>query len=103
MGVRRRYQNLIIVAFLVLTIGVYVGRQSATTMFKGEAGPDPTGHVSVIAFRDGEIFYEYEQHNLITGNGSKLVRNFLGWDNHTGGACIYLSLSNDGDPVKTWG
>ena len=103
MGVRRRYQNLIIVAFLVLTIGVYIGRQSATTMFHGDAGPDPAGHVSVIGFRDGEIFYEYEQHNLITGNGSKHVRNFLGFANQTNVACEYLSLSNDGAPVKTWG
>lgn len=103
MGVRRRYQNLIIVAFLVLTIGVYIGRQSATTMFHGDAGPDPAGHVSVIAFRDGKIFYEYDQHNLITGNGSRHVRNFLGFANQTNVACIYLSLSNDGAPVKTWG
>ncbi len=103
MGVRRRYQNLIIVTFLVLTIGVYVGRQSATTMFHGDAGPDPAGHVSVIAFRDGEIFYKYEQHNLITGNGSKHVRNFLGFANQTNVASIHLSLSNDGAPVKTWG
>ena len=103
MGVRRRYQNLIIVAFLVLTIGVYIGRQQASTMFHGDAGPDPAGHVSVIAFRDGEIFYEYDQHNLITGNGSRYIRNFLGFANQTNVACIYLSLSNDGAPVKTWG
>ena len=103
MGVRRRYQNLIIVAFLVLTIGVYMGRRSATTMYHGEAGPDPVGHVSVIAFRDGEIFYEYDQHNLITGNGSKHVRNFLGFANQTNVACIYLSLSDDGAPSSTWG
>lgn len=103
MGVRRRYQNLIIVAFLVLTIGVYIGRQSASTMFLGNAGPDPAGHVSVIGFRDGEIFYEYDQHNLITGNGSRHIRNFLGFANQTNVACIYLSLSNDGAPAKTWG
>jgi len=103
MGVRRRYQHLIIVAFLVLTIGVYVGRQSATTMFHGEAGPDPAGHVSAIAYRDGEIFYEYDQHNIITGNGSKHIRNFMGFINETHQACIYLSLSNDASPVKTWG
>ena len=102
MGVRRRYQNLIIVAFLVLTIGIYVGRQSATTMFLGNAGPDPAGHVSVIAFRDGEIFYEYEQHNLITTIGSKHLRNFLGFANQTNAACIHISLSDDGAPATSW-
>ncbi len=102
MGVRRRYQNLIIVAFLVLTMGVYIGRQSATTMFHGDAGPDPAGHVSVIGFRDGEIFYEYEQHNLITTIGSTQLRDFLGFSNHTNAACIYLSLSDDGAPAASW-
>jgi hypothetical protein len=103
MGVRKRYQTFMIVALLVLTIGVYIGRQQATAMFHGDAGPDPAGHVSVIAFRDGEIFYEYEQHNLITGNGSKHLRNFLGFANQTNAACIYLSLSDDGAPATTWG
>lgn len=103
MGVRKRYQTFMIVALLVLSIGVYIGRQSAEASFHGDAGPDPAGHVSVIGYRDGEVFFEYDEHNLITGNGSKHIRNFLGFANQTNVACIYLSLSNDGAPVKTWG
>jgi hypothetical protein len=102
MGVRKRYQTFIIVAFLVLTIGVYIGRQQATAMFHGDAGPDPAGHVSVIGFRDGEIFYEYDDHNLITTIGSTQLRDFLGFSNHTNAACIHLSLSDDGAPAVGW-
>ena len=102
MGVRKRYQTFMIVALLVLTIGVYIGRQQATALFHGSAGPDPAGHVSVTGFRDGEIFYEYEQHNLITTIGSKHLRNFLGFNNQTDAACIYLSLSDDGAPAVGW-
>ena len=102
MGVRKRYQTFMIVALLVLTIGVYIGRQQATALFHGSAGPDPAGHVSVTGFRDGEIFYEYEQHNLITTIGSKHLRNFLGFANQTNAACIYLSLSDDGAPAVGW-
>jgi len=101
MGVRRRYQNLIIVAFLVLTIGVYIGRQSVA-MYYGTAGADPVGHVSVKAYRDGVLFYEYDDHNLIVTNGSKHVRNFLGFANQTNAACDNIALSNDATPLISW-
>lgn len=100
MGVRSKYQALVIGMLLVFTVGLCVGRQQAT-MF-GEAGADPTGHVSVKAFRDGIVFYEYDDHNLITTIGSKHIRNFLGWANQTNAASINIALSNDASPLATW-
>ncbi len=99
MGVKRKYQASIIAVLLALSIGLFVGRQQ-TSMY-GEAGADPSGHVSIKAYRDGELFYEYEDHNLITTNGSRRIRNFLGWDNETG-ATQYLSLSDDASPLVSW-
>jgi len=101
-GVRKRYQTFIIVAFLVLTIGVYIGRQQAKSTFIGKAGADPAGHVSVKAYRDGELFYEFDDHNLITTIGSTHIRDFMGGSNQSNVACIYLSLSNDGAPQTSW-
>jgi hypothetical protein len=99
MGVRRKYQVSIIAVLLALSIGIFAGRQQ--TSMTGTAGADPSGHVSIKAYRDGELFYEYEDHNLITTNGSRRIRNFLGWDNETG-ATEYLSLSNDASPLVSW-
>ncbi len=99
MGIKRKYQASIIAVLLALSIGLFVGRQQ-TSMY-GEAGADPSGHVSIKAYRDGELFYEYEDHNLITTIGSRRIRNFLGWDNETG-ATIYLALSNDATPLVGW-
>jgi hypothetical protein len=99
MGVRRKYQVSIIAVLLALSIGILAGRQQ--TSMTGTAGADPSGHVSIKAYRDGELFYEYEDHNLITTNGSRRIRNFLGWDNETG-ATEYLSLSNDASPLVSW-
>ena len=79
--------------------GIFMGRQQASMY--GEAGTDPSGHVSVKAYRDGELFYEYEDHNLITTIGSTRIRNILGWDNQTG-ATINLSLSKDATPLASW-
>ena len=100
MGVRRKYLATVIVTLLALSAGIFVGRQQ-TSMY-GEAGADPSGHVSIKAYRDGELFYEFEDHNLITTNGSRRIRNFLGWDNATAEATIYLSLSNDATPLVSW-
>jgi hypothetical protein len=99
MVVRRKYQVSIIAVLLALSIGIFAGRQQ--TSMTGTAGADPSGHVSIKAYRDGELFYEYEDHNLITTNGSRRIRNFLGWDNETG-ATIHLSLSNDAAPLVDW-
>jgi hypothetical protein len=99
MGVRRKYLASVMLILLALGAGIFVGSQQ-TSMY-GEAGADPSGHVSVKAYRDGALFYEYEEHNLITTNGSRRIRNFLGWDNETG-ATIYLSLSNDLTPLVSW-
>ena len=100
MGVRRKYLASVMVILLALGVGIFVGRQQ-TSMY-GEAGADPSGHVSVKAYRDGELFYEYEDHNLIVTNGSRRIRNFLGWDNETG-ATIHISLSNNaGPPLVSW-
>jgi len=101
MGVRRRYQNFIVIAFLLLTIGVFIGRQSVET-FYGTAGADPAGHVSVKAYRDGVLFYEYDDHNLIVTIGSKHVRNFLGFANQTNAAIDNIALSNDATPLTSW-
>ena len=101
MGVRRRYQNLIIIAFLLLSIGVFIGRRSVET-FYGTAGADPAGHVSVKAYRDGMLFYEYDDHNLIVTIGSKHVRNFLGFANQTNAAIENIALSNDAAPAIGW-
>jgi len=101
MKFRKRYQTFI-VAFLVLTFGVYIGRQQAMSTFIGEAGADPSGHVSVKAYRDGELFYEYDDHNLITTEGCTHIRDFMGWANQTNQACIYISLSNDAVPMTSW-
>jgi hypothetical protein len=100
MGVRRKYQASVIAVLLALSIGILAGRQQ--TSMNGTAGADLSGHVSIKAYRDGELFYEYEDHNLITTNGSRRIRNFLGWDNETG-ATQYLSLTNDaGPPLESW-
>ncbi len=99
MRVRRKYQASVIAILLALSIGIFAGRQ--LTSMTGTAGADPSGHVSIKAYRDGALFYEYEDHNLITTNGSRRIRNFLGWDNETG-ATEYLSLSNDAAPLKGW-
>ena len=99
MGVKRKYQVSALVILLTLSVGIFVGRQQASMY--GEAGADPSGHVSVKAYRDGELFYEYEDHNLITTIGSTRIKNILGWDNQTG-ATIYLSLSNDATPLVSW-
>ena len=100
MGVRKRYQALVIGVVLIFTLGLFVGRQQAKMY--GEAGADPSGHVSVKAFRDGAVFYEYDEHNLITTIGSKHIRNFLGWANQTNLACINIALSNDAGPAASW-
>lgn len=100
MRFRKRYQALIIGILMTFTIGVYTGRQQSS--LQGTAGADPEGHVSVVALRDGVIFYEYEDHNLITTIGSKHVRNFLGFANQTNAAIENIALSNDGAPSAAW-
>jgi len=99
MGVKRKYQASALVILLTLCIGIFVGRQQASLY--SEAGADPSGHVSVKAYRDGDLFYEYDDHNLITTIGSTRIRNILGWDNQTG-ATIHLSLSDDATPLVSW-
>jgi hypothetical protein len=100
MGVQKRYQAIVLGILLAYTIGLSVGRRESALY--GTAGADPAGHVSVKGYRDGEIFYEFDDHNLITTEGSTHIRDFMGWVNETHQACIYLSLSNDGAPLITW-
>ena len=100
MGVQKRYQALVLGILLAYTIGLSVGRRESALY--GTAGADPSGHVSVKAYRDGELFYEFDDHNLITTIGSTRIRDFMGWDNQSAGACIYLSLSNDATPLTSW-
>jgi hypothetical protein len=100
MGVQKRYQAIVLGILLAYTIGISVGRRESALY--GTAGADPAGHVSVKAYRDGELFYEFDDHNLITTEGSTHIRDFMGWANQTNQACIYLSLSNDAAPNTTW-
>ena len=100
MGFRKRYQTLIVGILMIFTIGVYVGKQQPS--LHSTAGADPVGHVSVKALRDGVIFYEYDDHNLITTIGSKHVRNFLGFANQTNAAIENIALSNDAAPAASW-
>jgi len=100
MGVRKKYQTFILGMLLVFAIGVYVGREQAS--FQAASGSDPAGHVAVKAWRDGDLIYEYDTHNLITTIGSTQIRDFLGWTNHTNQPCRYLSLSNDATPLTSW-
>ena len=100
MGVKKRYQAFVIAILLAFAIGLSVGRRDSALY--GTAGADPAGHVSVKAYRDGELFYEFDEHNLITTEGSKHIRNFMGWANQSNVASIYLSLSNDVTPLITW-
>ena len=100
MGVQKRYQAIILGILLAYTIGISVGRRESALY--GTAGADPAGHVSVKAYRDGELFYEFDDHNLITTIGSTRIRDFMGWDNQSLGACIHISLSNDGAPQTSW-
>ena len=100
MGVQKRYQAIVLGILLAFTIGVSVGRRESALY--GTAGADPAGHVSVKAYRDGELFYEFDDHNLIVTEGSTHIRDFMGWANQTNQACIYLSLSNDGAPAVGW-
>ncbi len=100
MGVQKRYQAIILGILLAYTIGISVGRRESALY--GTAGADPAGHVSVKAYRDGELFYEFDEHNLITTIGSTHIRDFMGWANQSNIACIHLSLSNDGAPATSW-
>ena len=100
MGVQKRYQALILGILLAFTIGLSVGRRESDLY--GTAGADPSGHVSVKAYRDGELFYEFDEHNLITTIGSTHIRDFMGWANQSNVACIHLSLSNDVTPLTSW-
>jgi hypothetical protein len=100
MGIRKRYQALVLGILLAFTMGLSVGRRESALY--GTAGADPAGHVSVKAYRDGVLFYEYDEHNLITTEGSTHIRDFMGWVNETHQACIYLSLSNDVTPLISW-
>ena len=100
MGVQKRYQAIVIGILLAYTIGISVGRRESALY--GTAGADPSGHVSVKAYRDGELFYEFDDHNLITTEGSTHIRNFMGWINGTNQPCSYLSLSEDVAPVISW-
>ncbi len=100
MGVQKRYQALVLGILLAYTIGLSVGRRESALY--GTAGADPAGHVSVKAYRDGELFYEFDEHNLITTIGSTHIRDFMGWANQSNFASIYLSLSNDATPLTSW-
>ncbi len=100
MGVQKRYQAIVLGILLAYTIGLSVGRRESALY--GTAGADPAGHVSVKAYRDGELFYEFDDHNLITTEGSTHIRDFMGWANQSNVACIHLSLSNDGAPQTSW-
>ena len=100
MGVQKRYQALILGILLAFTIGLSVGRRESNLY--GTAGADPAGQVSVKAYRDGELFYEFDDHNLITTEGTTHIRDFMGWANQTNQASIYLSLSNDAVPLTSW-
>jgi hypothetical protein len=100
MGVQKRYQALVLGILLAYTIGLSVGRRESALY--GTAGADPAGHVSVKAYRDGELFYEFDDHNLITTIGSTHIRDFMGWNNQSNIASIHLSLSNDGAPQTSW-
>ncbi len=100
MGVQKRYQAIVIGILLAYTIGISVGRRESALY--GTAGADPAGHVSVKAYRDGELFYEFDDHNLITTEGSTHIRDFMGWANATNVASIHLSLSNDAVPLTSW-
>jgi hypothetical protein len=100
MGVQKRYQAIVLGILLAYTIGISVGRRESALY--GTAGADPAGHVSVKAYRDGELFYEFDDHNLITTIGSTHIRDFMGWANQSNVACIHLSLSNDGAPQTSW-
>jgi hypothetical protein len=100
MGVQKRYQALVLGILLAYTIGLSVGRRESALY--GTAGADPAGHVSVKAYRDGELFYEFDDHNLITTIGSTHIRDFMGWANQSNVASIHLSLSNDGAPATSW-
>ena len=100
MGVQKRYQALVLGILLAYTIGLSVGRRESALY--GSAGADPSGHVSVKAYRDGELFYEFDDHNLITTEGSTHIRDFMGWANQSNVASTHLSLSNDVTPLITW-
>ena len=100
MGVQKRYQALVLGILLAFTIGFSVGRRESALY--GTAGADPAGHVSVKAYRDGVLFYEFDEHNLITTEGTTHIRDFMGWANATDVACIYLSLSDDATPLTSW-
>ena len=100
MGVRRREQAIVLGILLAFTIGLSLGRQQSSLY--GAAGADPVGHVAVKVYRDGELIYEYDDHNLITTIGSTHVRDFLGFANQTNAASINIALSNDASPLDTW-
>jgi len=62
------------------------------------------GHVVVKVWdAEGNLIYEYEQHNIIVTIGSKYIRNILGFNNITNmNATISISLSNDTAPSTSW-
>jgi len=100
MGVQKRYQALVLGILLAYTIGLSVGRRESALY--GTAGADLAGHVSVKAYRDGVLFYEYDDHNLIVTIGSTHVRDFLGFASATNAAIENIALSNDAAPAISW-
>jgi len=99
---KKQYQALVLGAILIFGTGLIIGYRQGKTSLYGVVGADPAGYVAVKVFRNGELIYEYDTHNLITTIGSTHVRDFLGWANATNQASRYISLSNDASPDKSW-
>ena len=58
--------------------------------------------VNVVIWRSGVVIYNYTTHNILTTIGATHVRDILGFDNRTQRQIIYVSLSSDTSPDKSW-
>lgn len=64
-----------LVAILALTI-VSLSLSNPTAVIITEENK-PSGHVCVLVWRNGELIYEYETHNIFVTTGSTWVKDFL--------------------------
>ena len=102
-------KNKIICIVLVFMIGFFAGQLANLNSkplgtIQHIEMTEVHGYVVVKVWdAEGNLIYEYEQHNIIVTIGSKYIRNILGFNNITNmNATISISLSNDTAPSTSW-
>jgi len=106
---KAKYLSIAIVLVAVLALaygfGYHEGVRSFSVEYSQPSGPRSEVWVQVI--RDGEIIWESYSPNTVQTQGSKRIRDFLGYRNETGNqttnTTTVIALSNTTDAVdKSW-